>query len=195
LIQFKLTEEKSEHQLIETGMKESIYDFVHDKNFSTKDTEYEMESEQYIIVQYNLNGNQFYTIDHGYRSSDYFWPETKILVWDDPSNAFKQLCDEDCCPVGDYIFNGSLAHQSDLKSIFKILECLTEEEREAKRKRKQKDMIFFEYLVQRFIKEGSGVVKFSYNPDIEKLFKEKRPDIILKKNDNDNILYHNLNIW
>ena len=50
----------------------------------------------------------------------------------------------------------------------------------------------FESLIKDFLKHGSGIIKFPYDEDIEKIFINERPDISLELDGNVCTLYHNL---
>jgi len=184
---FPLNYDKFEENIINGGiMEESLNCLINDDNqFIGKDVEYRTFLDNYAIIQYNLSGQQFYTIkyfdgyDRMFGDSDCFWTGTEILVWGNPSEIFKQLSRCDFCPIKNYILDGTLAHQSELGIIFNNIKRKMEEQEKRIRlenqriqEEKQKEIDnrqMFESLIKDFLKHGSGIIKFPYDEDIEKI--------------------------
>jgi hypothetical protein len=176
----------------EHSTKSRIRDLVYDYKFIPRDVHYKSDSdvEQYLIIKYNRNGKELYGIK--YLDTEYlsmgmnFWEGSEILEWDFPSKIFRELCEKDYCPVVNYIYDGSSAHQSDLKIIFdKVKDRVSERNLEISAQEQ------FQSLLDEFRKKGSGIVKFPYNERIKTLF-INRQDILLKHDDIYCVLHHNL---
>jgi len=107
---------------------DSVNDLIYSCHFLDGEIEYQTFSHAYVIVRYNLNDKQLYTIDLIDGSNNFLgkikkYPAgTDVLYWENPIKLFIQLYSRSYCPIKNYILDGSLEYQSDFKLYFDHIE-------------------------------------------------------------------------